>query len=191
MTNIPSNLKYTETDEWFDPATGKIGLSDYAQSQLSDIVFVEILVEPGDAVEPGKAIASVESVKASAEVYAPSAEKSWPSMATCPASPNPSTATPTARLDDQGRGRQRRRHEGRRCLREVLRRAGALIQSIHRWRNPGATHDLYPPLTQGTGCDARDDRRQDPDRSLRRRPGRVPLPQAGPSPRADGNGSRR
>ena len=71
MTNIPSNLKYTETDEWFDPATGKIGLSDYAQSQLSDIVFVEILVEPGDAVGPGKAIASVESVKASAEVYSP------------------------------------------------------------------------------------------------------------------------
>jgi len=71
MTNIPSNLKYTETDEWFDPATGKVGLSDYAQSQLSDIVFVEILVEPGDALEPGKAIASVESVKASAEVYSP------------------------------------------------------------------------------------------------------------------------
>jgi len=71
MTNIPSNLKYAETDEWFDPASGKIGLSDYAQSQLSDIVFVEILVEPGDALEPGKAIASVESVKASAEVYSP------------------------------------------------------------------------------------------------------------------------
>jgi glycine cleavage system H protein len=71
MTNIPSNLKYSDTDEWFDPATGRIGLSDYAQSQLSDIVFVEILVEPGDALESGKAIASVESVKASAEVYSP------------------------------------------------------------------------------------------------------------------------
>jgi len=71
MTNIPSNLQYAETDEWFDPASGKVGLSDYAQAQLSDIVFVEILVEPGDTVEPGKAIASVESVKASAEVYSP------------------------------------------------------------------------------------------------------------------------
>jgi glycine cleavage system H protein len=71
MTNILPNLKYSDTDEWFDPATGKIGLSDYAQSQLSDLVFVEILVEPGDAVGPGKAIASVESVKASAEVYSP------------------------------------------------------------------------------------------------------------------------
>ena len=71
MTKILPNLKYSDTDEWFDPATGRIGLTDYAQSQLSDIVFVEILVEPGDALEPGKAIASVESVKASAEVYSP------------------------------------------------------------------------------------------------------------------------
>lgn len=69
--NIPTNLKYTKTDEWFDPATGKIGLSDFAQSQLSDIVFVEITVAAGDTLEPGKAIASVESVKAAAESYAP------------------------------------------------------------------------------------------------------------------------
>jgi glycine cleavage system H protein len=69
--NTPSNLKYAKTDEWFDPATGAIGITDYAQSQLSDIVFVELLVEEGDAVEAGKPIASVESVKASAEIYAP------------------------------------------------------------------------------------------------------------------------
>jgi glycine cleavage system H protein len=68
--NTPANLKYTKSDEWFDPATGAMGLSDYAQSQLSDIVFVEILVEPGETVEVGTAIASVESVKASAEIYA-------------------------------------------------------------------------------------------------------------------------
>jgi glycine cleavage system H protein len=68
--NIPSSLKYTKTDEWFDPATGKMGLSDYAQGQLSDVVFVEIVVEVGDAVEMGKPIASVESVKAAAETYA-------------------------------------------------------------------------------------------------------------------------
>jgi glycine cleavage system H protein len=68
--NTPSNLKYTKSDEWFDAATGAMGLSDYAQSQLSDIVFVEILVEAGDNVEAGTAIASVESVKASAEIYA-------------------------------------------------------------------------------------------------------------------------
>lgn len=73
--NIPSHLKYTKSDEWFDPATGAVGISDYAQSQLSDIVFVEILVDEGEEVEVGKPIASVESVKASAEVYAPAAGK--------------------------------------------------------------------------------------------------------------------
>ena len=68
--NTPSNLKYTKSDEWFDPASGAMGLSDYAQSQLSDIVFVEILVEAGETIDAGTAIASVESVKASAEIYA-------------------------------------------------------------------------------------------------------------------------
>ena len=68
--NTPSNLKYTKSDEWFDPSSGAMGLSDYAQSQLSDIVFVEILVDADDIVEVGTAIASVESVKASAEIYA-------------------------------------------------------------------------------------------------------------------------
>lgn len=69
--NTPANLKYTRSDEWFDPDSGKVGITDYAQSQLSDIVFVEILVDEGDTVEAGKAIASVESVKASAEIYSP------------------------------------------------------------------------------------------------------------------------
>ena len=73
--NTPANLKYTKSDEWFDPATGKMGLTDYAQNQLSDIVFVEILVDAGDALEVGKAIASVESVKASAEIFASAAGK--------------------------------------------------------------------------------------------------------------------
>lgn len=69
--NIPSNLKYAKTDEWFNPADGSMGLSDYAQGQLSDIVFVEILVSVGDMLTTGSAIASVESVKAAAETYSP------------------------------------------------------------------------------------------------------------------------
>jgi glycine cleavage system H protein len=73
--NIPTNLKYTKTDEWFDPATGAMGLSDYAQGQLSDIVFVEIVVSGGETVAPGKVIASVESVKAAAETYASASGK--------------------------------------------------------------------------------------------------------------------
>ena len=73
--NVPSNLKYTKSDEWFDPSSGAAGITDYAQNQLSDIVFVELLVDEGETVEAGKAIASVESVKASAEIYAPAAGK--------------------------------------------------------------------------------------------------------------------
>lgn len=71
--NAPVNLKYTKSDEWFNPETGAMGISDYAQSQLSDIVFTEILVDEGDTIEAGKPIASVESVKASAEIYASAA----------------------------------------------------------------------------------------------------------------------
>ena len=71
MSNTPSNLKYAKSDEWFDPAAGKVGISDYAQGQLSDIVFMEITVSVGDTVEAGSAIASVESVKAASEVLAP------------------------------------------------------------------------------------------------------------------------
>ena len=73
--NIPENLKYTESDEWFNPEDGKIGISDYAQEQLSDVVFVEILVEVGDTVDIKTPIASVESVKAASEVYSPVAGK--------------------------------------------------------------------------------------------------------------------
>jgi|SRR5690606_37144618 len=73
--NIPSNLKYAKSDEWFDPASGKVGITDFAQSQLSDIVYVEILVEEGEELTVSKPIASVESVKASAEIYAPASGK--------------------------------------------------------------------------------------------------------------------
>ena len=73
--NTPASLKYAKSDEWFDPSTGKVGITDYAQNQLSDIVFIEIFVEAGEDVEAGKAIASVESVKASSEIYAPASGK--------------------------------------------------------------------------------------------------------------------
>lgn len=69
--NIPANLKFAKSDEWFDAASGKIGISDFAQEQLSDIVYVEILVEVGDEISVGDNVASIESVKAAAEVYSP------------------------------------------------------------------------------------------------------------------------
>ena len=69
--NTPANLKYTKSDEWFDPASGKIGLTDFAQGQLSDIVFLEVLVSVGDTIQAGTQIASVESVKAVSEIFMP------------------------------------------------------------------------------------------------------------------------
>ena len=63
---------YTRDHEWIDVdgASGTVGITDYAQGQLGDVVFVE-LPEPGRAVEAGKEAAVVESVKAASEVYAP------------------------------------------------------------------------------------------------------------------------
>ena len=69
----PPELKYTENDEWIriEGKTGTIGITDFAQDQLSDIVFVEILVDEGESVEQGDTIATIESVKAAADIYAP------------------------------------------------------------------------------------------------------------------------
>jgi glycine cleavage system H protein len=75
--NIPSNLKYTKNDEWIkvDGDIGTMGITDYAQDQLSDIVYVEITVSEGDEVGKGDACAAVESVKAAADVYLPASGK--------------------------------------------------------------------------------------------------------------------
>ena len=68
--NIPTELKYTESNEWIklEGKTGTIGISDYAQDQLSDIVFAEVLVNEGDSIKKGDAIATNESVKAADDV---------------------------------------------------------------------------------------------------------------------------
>jgi len=71
--NTPKGLKYAKTDEWvkLDGDVATIGISDYAQDQLSDVVYVEIAVEAGDSVSKGDTIATVESVKAAADVNFP------------------------------------------------------------------------------------------------------------------------
>lgn len=71
--NFPSDLKYTENDEWIrvDGNIGTAGISDYAQDQLSDIVYVEAQVAEGDKLDQGDVFAIVESVKAAADVYMP------------------------------------------------------------------------------------------------------------------------
>ena len=69
---VDKNCRYAETHEWVrvegDLATA--GITDYAQSQLSDVVYVE-LPEVGDAFDQGEVFATVESVKAAADVYLP------------------------------------------------------------------------------------------------------------------------
>jgi glycine cleavage system H protein len=62
--------KYTKTHEWIDTETGKVGVSNYAQEQLGDIVYVE-LPAVGKEVKKGERIVSLESVKAAGDVYAP------------------------------------------------------------------------------------------------------------------------
>lgn len=71
--NVPSDLKYTKNDEWIrvEGETYTIGITDFAQDQLSDIVYVEILVDVGDNVSQGDSCAALESVKAAADVYVP------------------------------------------------------------------------------------------------------------------------
>lgn len=71
--NNPVDLKYTTSDEWVkvNGSVATIGITDYAQSQLSDVVFVEISVEANDQVEKKAVVASLESVKAAAEVTSP------------------------------------------------------------------------------------------------------------------------
>jgi glycine cleavage system H protein len=71
--NIPKELKYTKSDEWIrvEGNQASMGITDYAQSQLSDIVYVEVFAKKGDTLAQGKPVASVESVKAASEIYLP------------------------------------------------------------------------------------------------------------------------
>ncbi len=70
---FPEELKYTETHEWIrfeDETTAYIGITDYAQDQLGDLVFAN-LPEEGDSLTAGEAFADVESVKAVSDVLSP------------------------------------------------------------------------------------------------------------------------
>ena len=68
----PENLKYTKDHEWVrvEGGTGVIGITDHAQKELGDIVYVD-LPKPGAHMEQGKTLGSVESVKAVSDIYAP------------------------------------------------------------------------------------------------------------------------
>ncbi|MBI4875410.1 MAG: glycine cleavage system protein GcvH [Acidobacteria bacterium] len=68
----PENFRYTKEHEWVmvEGDTGTMGITDHAQSELGDIVYVD-LPKAGTVVERGKTLGSVESVKAVSDVYAP------------------------------------------------------------------------------------------------------------------------
>jgi len=73
MSLLPDDRKYAKTHEWAKPETDgmvRVGITDFAQEQLGDVVFVE-LPEIGRRVKAGEACAVVESVKAASDIYSP------------------------------------------------------------------------------------------------------------------------
>lgn len=71
MSNVPDSLHYRESHEWIDAGQdpAPVGITDHAQEELTDVVFVE-LPKPG-AVQAGQMVAVIESVKAASDIYAP------------------------------------------------------------------------------------------------------------------------
>ncbi|OOG61042.1 glycine cleavage system protein H [Rhodanobacter sp. B05] len=73
MSEIPGDLKFLKSHEWArveDDGLVRVGISDHAQGQLGDLVYVE-LPEIGAAIQAGNGVAVVESVKAASDIYAP------------------------------------------------------------------------------------------------------------------------
>ena len=72
MSNIPADLKYTKSHEWVRVSgdTATVGITDHAQHELTDIVFVE-LPDVGRKIKTGDACAVVESVKTASDIYSP------------------------------------------------------------------------------------------------------------------------
>ena len=70
---LPGDLKYSGSDEWIkaDGDTAILGVTDFAQDQLSDVVYFEIVVGVGDVISKGDEVAILESVKAAAEINSP------------------------------------------------------------------------------------------------------------------------
>ena len=72
MASYPAGLKYTKDHEWIElnGDKGKVGITDYAQQQLGDVVYVE-LPEIGARLKQGQSFGTIESVKAVSELYSP------------------------------------------------------------------------------------------------------------------------
>jgi glycine cleavage system H protein len=70
--NVPAHLLYSSDHEWFDPATGRVGVTAFAAESLGDIVYLD-LPEPGTVVAPAHQCGEIESTKSVSELYAPAA----------------------------------------------------------------------------------------------------------------------
>ncbi|MFC7097916.1 glycine cleavage system protein GcvH [Halobaculum marinum] len=68
--DVPEGLHYRESHEWIDPETGRVGITDFAQDELGDVVFVELPNE-GDALDADAEFGVIESIKAVSDLYAP------------------------------------------------------------------------------------------------------------------------
>ncbi len=69
--NFPDHLRYAKSHEWFDPNTGRVGISEHAQSELGDVVYLDFAAEVGEAIDAGATLGTVESVKTVSDIYAP------------------------------------------------------------------------------------------------------------------------
>jgi glycine cleavage system H protein len=69
--NVPEHLLYTPDHEWINPETGAIGITDFAQDQLGDVVFLEVVAEEGADVAQKDSLGTIESVKTVSDAYAP------------------------------------------------------------------------------------------------------------------------
>ena len=112
----PAGFKYTKDHEWIELAgdRGKVGITDYAQQQLGDVVYVE-LPEVGAKLKQGQSFGTIESVKAVSELYSPVAGEVVEVNAALKDKPEAVNADPHGTLDDRDQADQPRR--GRRAPR--------------------------------------------------------------------------
>ncbi|MFC7007968.1 glycine cleavage system protein GcvH [Halalkalicoccus salilacus] len=68
--DVPEELYYLESHEWIDPESGRVGITNFAQDELGDVVFVELPAE-GDELEQEGELGVIESIKAVSDLYAP------------------------------------------------------------------------------------------------------------------------
>ena len=124
----PANYRYTREHEWIelDGAIGTIGITDYAQNSLGDIVYVDV-PKVGDSVTANATFGSVESVKAVSDLYSPVTGTVTAINEELKTAPDKINESPARHLDHQGRARR-----SRRVQRPARRRR---LRSIHRRRN--------------------------------------------------------